>query len=271
MALQCRTAVAGNGVVLVKPTEMVNTNHIIQMKAVPQTGTPPIETGTAVVVPAVEGVAPDLSGCREGIRGTSGYSRGRAVFVELKQLRMGPHICAVHSHVDGHIAYDLDVPAGGIVLQRPPVLKKLELEELLELHVIVHGAVVVVQAVVPAFPDVLRPLSPRLLEKATKCHKQGVIRQPPVVFCEKLTIVGILTDVAALIGQMQQSQTIVIKGLVIHILTVRTKACGIALLAGQHPFLHQLFQTDEIRVSSKGREGLIGGVPGFSKTRGTEG
>ena len=43
------------------------------------------------------------------------------------------------------------------------------------------------------------------------CHKKGIIRKPPFIFCKKLLIIRIFTDIAALIGLSQNRIPVLIQ------------------------------------------------------------
>ena len=41
---------------------------------------------------------------------------------------------------------------------------------------------------------------------------------------------------------------------------MRPKVSAVTFLSGQHPFLNQILQADEIRIPGKGGKGLVGGI-----------
>ena len=174
--------IGGNGEIFVKATEMIHTNHVIELEAVPHPAAPPLEIGSPVIIPAVQGVPPNLTVGGKGIRRAARDGGGRVVLVQLEQLRVGPHVCAVGRNVDGNVTHDLDVLTVGIGLQLCPLLIELELQILLELHVKVQLPVVVVHGKAPVHPNILGPLAEgRVAEIVLQSHEQGEIIQPPGV------------------------------------------------------------------------------------------
>ena len=148
-----------------------------------------------------------------------------------------------------------------IGLQLRPLPGKLELEVLLELDVEVQLPVVVVQGKAPVHPDVLRPLAEGYAaEEGFQSHEQGVVIQPPAVFPAEGVESLIFPDMTALIGLVQQRQTVLAQRYKVHLGRVLAKVQFIAFLAGQRSLLDETFQADEIGVTGKGGTGLIGGV-----------
>ena len=134
-----------DGEILVKAPEMVDTGNVVHLVAVPQPGQPPVIAGLAVVLPAVQGIAPQLAVGREPVGRTARHRHRDIILVQLEQLGVGPGVGAVHGHINGNIADDFDPVLIGIGLQRPPLLEELELEILLELNFIVQLLAVIVQ------------------------------------------------------------------------------------------------------------------------------
>ena len=96
---------------------------------------PPIIACLPVVFPAVQGIAPQLPHSREAVRRAAGHRRGHIVPIQLKKLRMGPGIRAVHGHINGNISYDAHALAVGVLLKRPPLFIESKLQVLLELNI----------------------------------------------------------------------------------------------------------------------------------------
>ena len=174
--------IGGNGEILVKATEVVNPNHVIELEAVPHPAAPPLEIGGTVVIPAVQRVTPDLTVGGKGIRRAARDGGRSIVFVQLEQLRVGPHIRAVGRDVDGNVAHDLNMLPICVGLQLGPLLIELELQILLEFYVKVQLPVVVVHGKAPVHPNIFGPLSKgRVTEIVLQRHEQGKIIQPPGV------------------------------------------------------------------------------------------
>ena len=90
------------------------------------------------------------------------------------------------------------------------------------------------------------------MEEALQRHEQGIVIQPPAVLAAETLILRVLTDIAALIGLVQQSEPVVIELVKVHLGRVGAEIHGIALLLCQHTFFDQCFQADHIRVSGEG-------------------
>ena len=106
----------GDGVVGVEASEVVDAKCIADLEL---PGDPLEPPGVAVLLhplPVKKGVAPQLTIGREAVGGTAGHLGGPAVFVQLKLVWIGPHVCAVQSHIDGQIADDGDVLLVDILL-----------------------------------------------------------------------------------------------------------------------------------------------------------
>ena len=251
----------GNGEVLIEATEVVNADHIIELVAVPHSGDPPVVARGFVVIPTVEGVAPNLAVGAEAIGRTACDLGGHVHLVQLEHLGLCPDIGAVGRHINGHIAYDLDVLIVGVFLQLAPLLVELKLQVFLELHLEVQLFPVVVQGKAIVHADIIGPLSPAgAAEEFLHRHKQGIVIQPPEVFPAELLILHILIDLAALISSVEQIQTVIKQRLVVHTLRILTKRRCLALHLGQHAFLHQRIQADEIGVAGECGIGLVGRV-----------
>ena len=255
--------VGGNGKILVKATEVINTNHIIELKAVPHPAAPPLEIGGPVILPAVQRVPPDLTVRGKGIRRTARDGSGSVVLVQLEQLRVSPYVGTVGRDIDGNVAHDLNVFCVGIGLQLRPLLVKLELQVFLELHVKVQLPIVVVHGKAPVHPNILGPLSERRLVKIIlQRHEQGEIIQPPGVAGAKSAEVGIFGNIAALIGLMQQREPVLTELDKIDFGRICPKIHSVAFLPGQHALFNQRLQADHVGISGKGGIGLIGGIVG---------
>ena len=240
---------------------MVDSHHVIELEAVPHPADPPVVTRGPMIIPAVQGVAPDLAVGGEGIRRAAGNGGGAIVSVQLEQLRVSPHVRSVGRDVDGNIAYDLDMLTVCVGLQLRPLPVKLELEVLLELDVEVQLPVVVIQGEAPVHPDILRPLAEgHPAEEGFQSHEQGVIVQPPAVFSAESVESLIFPDMAALIGLVQQRQTVLAQRYKVHLGGILAEIHPVALLTGQDALIDEAFQADEIGVTGKGGIGLIGGV-----------
>ena len=113
----CRRFTAvGNGKILVETAEVVDANHIVPFKAIPQAGDPPLIARFPVLFPAVEWIAPELAGGRKTIRRNTCHSGGNVVLIQLEHLRVRPCIGRIQCHIDGDIADDADALFVGVSL-----------------------------------------------------------------------------------------------------------------------------------------------------------
>ena len=129
------------------------------------------------------------------------------------------------------------------------------------LHLKVQLPAVVVHGGLPAQTDILCPLDPRLALKAVFYrHEQGKIVQPPLVFLAERRKRFVVADVAAGVGQPQQTAALGVQAAVVDVVCLAAKVCLFAFGGGQHTFFHQCVQTDEIRVARKGGKALVGAV-----------
>ena len=72
MAADSSFRVSRNGKVFVKASEMVNPNHIVELVTVSQAADPPLVSCVSVVIPAIQRVAPELTGGRKTVRRAAG-------------------------------------------------------------------------------------------------------------------------------------------------------------------------------------------------------
>ena len=134
MAKLCCFISIRNGIILIKPSEMVNTYNVIKLHAVSHAKCPPRITCLFMVIPVIKRISPELSCSRKSIRWASGNTYRQIFFIKLKKLRLRPGICTVKSNIDRHIPDDLHTFIVGISLQLCPLLKEPELLETIKCH-----------------------------------------------------------------------------------------------------------------------------------------
>ena len=128
----------------------------------------------------------------------------------------------------------------------------------MELNFKVQLTAIIVQCIAPTQPDVFRPLVPTLtVKEILQSHEKRVIIQPPAILSNKLLVLRILADVAALISHCQEDVSVFVQLLIIDIVLKFSKIHGVAFLPGQDTLFDQGFQIDKIGVARKGGEGLI--------------
>ena len=106
----------GNGEILIEASEVIDANHVVQFKAVPQAGDPPLIARFPVLFPAVERIAPELASGRKTIRRNTCHSGGNVVLIQLEHLRIRPCIGGIQCHIDGDITDDADALFVGVSL-----------------------------------------------------------------------------------------------------------------------------------------------------------
>ena len=112
---------AGNGIITLKSTEMVNTNNIIQRRAGPKAVDPPAVAIRFHGVPAVQRVAPQLPIGRKSIGRAACHLNRLVIFIQQELLRSTPHIGRIPRYIDGNIPNDTNPALIGIALQGPPL------------------------------------------------------------------------------------------------------------------------------------------------------
>ena len=223
---------------------------------------PPVKPGLSVHFPVVKRISPQLSRCRKAIRRTASYLRGLIVFIQLKQPGACPCICAVHGNIDGNISNDPDSLFIGIRFQLPPLLIKFKLHVLLKFDIKIQLFPVIIQGVLPAQTDILRPLRPgNSSETVLHRHKQCIILQPVSLFLLESHKIRILTDIAALICLSKQLQPALIYFFIINAGRIISEIHTVTFLLCENSLFDQILQTDKIGISGKGGKGLVGRIP----------
>ena len=175
---------------------------------------------------------------------------------------MGPGVRGIEGHINRDVPDKLNSVFICVFFQFFPLDTEFVLEIFVELDVEIAFPPVVVQGVVPALLDVLGPFLPGGPVKAElHCHEEGVVLQPVRILLDEADEIGILGDVAALVGQVQQGEALLVNLAIVHLGRVVPEIAGRAFLLRQQALLDQDLQVDEIRVPRKGGEGLIGRIP----------
>ena len=250
----------GDGVVALQPPEVVDAQHIVHGEVRLDALDPP---GVAVLlhhVPAVEGVAPQLAVGGEGVRRAAGDLGGHVLLIQLEQPGLGPHVGAVHGHIDGRVPNDLHAPLVGVLLQGAPLLE----EQVLGKDVVVHVLLVLFPALlqgggVPQAQPLL-PLGPgAALVLVLQSHVEGVILHPLRVFlAERLQGLFVLKVFKSLAQQLFPAGA---HHIIVHMRGVLPPLHPLAGALFQKTCLRKLVQVDIQGLSRKGRIALIGAVP----------
>ena len=116
MAAAGSLVAVGNGIIFIEAAEVVDAGDVVKAEAIVHAADPPLIAGGAVLLPAVEGIAPQLAVFGEGVRRAACHGDGNVFSVQLEQLRMRPCVRAVHGDVNRDIADDLHAVFVGVVL-----------------------------------------------------------------------------------------------------------------------------------------------------------
>ena len=215
-----------------------------------------------MVVPFVQGIPPELSCGGESVRRAARHGDGLEVGIELEHLRMGPGIRGIEGHINRNVPDELYSVIICVFFQFLPLDMEFVLEVLVKFDVEIAFPPVVVHGVIPALLDVLGPFLPGgPVEAELHSHKERVVLQPVRILPDEADEIGILGDIAALVGQVQQGEALLIDLAVVHLGRVVPEIAGRAFLLRQQALLDQDLQVDEIRIPRKGGEGLIGRIP----------
>ena len=253
----------------IKPAEMIDAHHIAQLKRSPQPCMPPREAVGHMPLPFIKRIAPELAIRRKVIRRHARHRRRPTrLSIQLKQLRIGPHVGRVRRHKDRDVADNLDAPRGRRRPQRPPLCKKQVLIKRVRLRLrrqlfsqrgflrrrqrahrrrpFPPGDTLVMILQRQKKSVTLEPRRLLLLERSERLAVGRQHRRPRPLEPRK--------------GQREQRPLLLIKRPVIH--PVRTQLGQRRDLGvGQQSGRHQRAQIDQIRIARKRRETLVRRIP----------
>ena len=124
--------VGGDGPIADESAEMIDSYVINQIELALHTADPPFIPGFLMIIPVIEGIAPQLSRSGEIIGRDSGNLQRIALRVKPEQLLVCPDIAVIDRHEDRDIADDRDVSQRRIQTQRHPLFLEQELGELIK-------------------------------------------------------------------------------------------------------------------------------------------
>ena len=262
MAVLRRLCPKRYAVIFVKTSEMIDTHHIIQLKAIVQSLAPPLIPSLSMIVPLIKGIAPKLPRLSKGIRRAASHRQRLKLVVKLEHFRMRPRVRRVKSHIDGNISDNLYSALICIGFQLLPLHMELKLNVLIKFYVKIAFPSIIIQCIGPALSDILRPFAPRgPVKPKLHGHEKGIILQPVPILLHKTHKIRIMGYIAAPIGDAQQIETLPVNLPVIGKPWVISKIAGVAFLSRKHALLHQRIQIDKIWIPCKGGKGLVGRVP----------
>ena len=182
VAVLCRSVSVGYGIIGFKAPEMIDPHHVIELKAMAYPLDPPLISGLPVILPPIQGIAPELACGRKPVRRTARHAFRLLLFIKLKQLRRRPGIRAVRRHIDRQIADHADSLLIRIVLQLLPLAAELILLKTVKTQLLLQLPPRRLQSIRLPVAQALRPLIPAGVSLTVlDSHIKAVIFQPEAV------------------------------------------------------------------------------------------
>ena len=251
----------GDGVVGLKPPEMVDAQHVVEAELKGDAAEPPAVAVGLHGLPVEQGVAPPLAVGGEAVGRTARHAGGAEGLVHLELGRVGPHVGAVLGHVDGKIPDDGDPLLRRPGLQGLPLAEEQELDALPEpqLPVQLPGRGGQGRRLPPAEGG--GPLAPgRAVMAALEGHEQGVVVQPVRLPGAEGGQLLQPPGPQAAHRLAQHGEALPVQQAVVHPLRVLPPVQALILLRLQQALGAQIVQINEVGAAGEGGEGLIGGV-----------
>ena len=187
----------GNLIVLCKSVEVVESDHIIELKVAGKALDPPVIAVLFEFFPVIDGVAPELTGRGEGIRRASRHDGGNEILVETEDIRVRPGRRTVHGHIEGDVADDLDALLRRIGVEFFPLAVKLELEEAVEIDIVGEFLRRKGQGSLLAQALAFVPVCPGFsFIFFLQGHIQGIVKKPVVLSLQVFLILRVIFAVA---------------------------------------------------------------------------
>ena len=158
---------------------MIDPYNVVEFEDMLKSFDPPVVTCGLVILPAVNRIAPQLTGRGKRVRRHACYYGRKPVFVKFKKFGMTPCIRAVKGHIDRNIADDPDALTIGVFLELFPLFREEELQELVKPDLLVEFNSVTVHGCSSAKPYIFGPEHEHIPVKIF-LHRaeQRVIRKP---------------------------------------------------------------------------------------------
>src|SRR5205823_6340042 len=112
--------------------EVIDAHHVGEAERGANARHPPSISRVAQDIPAIKRIAPTLSRLAEIVGWNAGDDGGRARFVELEELAIGPNVGTVRSDVDRHVAHNVDVALVGGAADGSPLREEEPLHVLVK-------------------------------------------------------------------------------------------------------------------------------------------
>ena len=103
---------------------MVNADTVVDSVGRFYSADPPVKPGAPVVIPVVKWIAPELSGCGEGVGRAASYLDWIAAAVEQEEFVVSPGVSTVKRDIDGNIANNGNTFLPCIFLEFVPLAEK---------------------------------------------------------------------------------------------------------------------------------------------------
>ena len=176
---------------------MVKADNIIELKVAGEALDPPVVTALLHLLPVIDGITPELAGRGEGIRRAARHDGRDQVLVKFEDIGVGPGRSAVHRHIEGDIADDLDALFFRIGMQFFPLAVKFKLEETVEVDVIGKLLRRCFQSFLIPETLTLLPVGPGFsFIFFLQGHIEGIVKEPVVLSLQILLILCVIGAVA---------------------------------------------------------------------------
>ncbi len=171
-----------DGPVRLESAEVVDAHQVGQLRRGAHAIDPPAVSGCVMILPVVQGIAPELALVTEIIRRYPGDVARPPVFVELQDLAIRPCVGAVQRDVDRHVAEQAHAALTRVFAQCRPLAMEHALDNLDVFYLFLDGLLEIRQCTRVASRVFRPPFRPGLLAvEGLEDAEQGVVVQPPRV------------------------------------------------------------------------------------------
>ena len=177
---------------LVESAEVIEADVVAVVGGPAQALDPPLVAAGLHDVPAVERIAPALSGLAEKIWGDAGDDFGTQIFVEAEQVGLSPDIGAVVVDEDGDVANDADGALRTVAAQGPPLFVEGELQGAADFELDGKFFPKFIQSDGIAMGKIVGPLIPafQFLVSANRVEQDEIIEPPGIAGAEAVEAVA---------------------------------------------------------------------------------
>ena len=243
---------------------MIDSDDIIQRKAMCDTPHPPCIPGFLMILPVIERISPKLSVCRKAVRRAACHCNRQIVLIQLELLCITPCICTVKCHIDRNISDDLYTLLIRILLQGIPLSEKLILHKFIKTNIGFIFLSGFFQCFQSSVPDAFFPLAPAFaVVGILQSHKKCIIRQPAFILFHKAVIVIRFRNTichSPLVCHMQDTVSGMKHFFIIYGVSC-SEICSFTFQSSQKAILDQCLQINKIWISGKSGERLVRRIP----------